>query len=156
MIRVGLLVTLGSVLIGCSSLERPSAKVVDVKLTGQTNEGARVQCSVYLRNPNDTPLPLTETQYTIFISDIGSFEFTDVLAATLPPRGHQTIKLAASFVTDGQDLAGRTCHTSGRVYYSPPGEIRKNLTDAKYPLPWASFSSSVQIEGIVDLEESAK
>ena len=133
-------------LLGGCTVHRPVAYVRSVALTDQTAEGGRVVVTVELDNQGETPLPLTEASYTVAVDGYGSFRFTEVQAATMAANATQRVSLAAAFATDAAGLAGRSYHAFGRLFYEPPGEIRRILTDAGIPLPSVGFAASGRLE----------
>lgn len=138
-----------ALLAGCSGLQRPTSQVGSAAITDASEQGARVVIPVVLRNPNDTPLPIRETRYTIGIAGHEPFEFTDKTVATMPAQGVQTLRLPAAFATFGdgaEALAGRSYTIRGSVVYQPPGEIRQLLTDSGFPLPSVGFSGSGELQ----------
>lgn len=139
--RLWLLMVAGAALGGCSGLQSPRASVGEAIVTEATSEGARIEMPLVLQNPNRTPLPIRETQYTIEV-DGQTFEFADRSAATMPAQGVQTVQMPAAFATPAGSLDGRSYVVRGRVTYEPPGEVRKVLTDSGIPLPSVGFESS--------------
>lgn len=124
-------------------LRSPEASVVDASVVEQTAEGARVVIRVAVTNPNNVPLPLVSSSYTLDVNGT-SYAFTQPPNHTLPRRensgGKQTLELYAALPTNGQNLTGAGYRVNGSVTYQPPGEIRKVLTDSYVPLPWVSFN----------------
>lgn len=128
---------------GCAGLQRPTAQVAGVSAAERTPHGVRVEFTVALENPNDTPLPIRETRYTVDLEQAGDFTFTDKTAATIPANGVQTLTLPAAFALPGEDGAvGRGYRITGTAVYEPPGELRRLLTESHIPLPSADFSAS--------------
>lgn len=141
------LLALGLMLLGgCSNFrtfDTPRASVVGVKQIKQTDQGTRIEVTVALENPNDVPLPLVRSDYTV---ELGGRSYTgrDVPARTLPANGKQQVVLPA-VVTAGEG-GGTGYVVRGSVTYEPPGEIRKLLTDSHIPLPSVSFEQAGQLE----------
>lgn len=131
--------------VGCSSVQRPTARVEQVAVTEQTPQGLRVEFTVALENPGDTPLPIRETRYSIELGESAKpFTFTDKTVATIPANGVQTLTFPAAFA-DG-DASGRPYHLTGAVVYEPPGEFRRLLTESRIPLPFVEFSATGNLE----------
>lgn len=136
------------VLAGCSirvpryiHVDTPGATVTAVAVTKVSQEGARVEVTVELHNPNEHALPLRVSHYTLRIDGFGETTLRDQPPVTVPAHGSRRMVLPASLVTDGQPLQGQAYAFSGMVTYEPPGEIRRVLTDSGLPLPSASFRS---------------
>lgn len=133
-----------ALLSGCQvsddNLQRPTSSVSDVWLEEQTPRGVRLMVRVEVDNPNDIPLPVTKTDFSLTVKDVGTFEFADQPPVALPPNGTQTIELAAAFGNGERPTAGHAYTVRGDVTYEPPGEIRKLLTEYRVPLPSTPFS----------------
>lgn len=134
------------VLAGCTlkvpryiPVQTPLAEVKSVAVTDVSEEGARVEVTVELHNPNDHALPLRISQYTLRIDGMGEMSLRDQPPVTVPARGSRRMVLPASLVTEGQPLQGHAYVFTGKVTYEPPGEIRKVMTDSGVPLPSAAF-----------------
>lgn len=121
------------------NIQSPTATVVSVKVTEQTDAGFRVEAVVELVNENRVPLPLLDIHYTIEIDKIGSFSIEDDANRTVPAYGKQQITLPASFAWKGPAPAGAAWTVTGRVKYDPPGELRQIMTETKIPLPDSDF-----------------
>lgn len=117
----------------------PSAQVQSVAVTQVSEEGARIEVTVELHNPNSLALPLRVNRYTLRISDVGQVSLTDLPPVTIPANGSRRIVVPASIVTDGHPLQGRTYALEGSVTYEPPGEVRRVMTESGIPLPSAEF-----------------
>ncbi len=140
------MVCLTAVLGGCSSkLHQVTARVDSVRIDQQTDQGVRVLVTVVAENPNDTPLPVVRTRYSVSLAGGGEFAFTELPKATLPANGTQTITLPAAFALNGADAVGTSYKVVGQLTYEPPGEIRKLLTEYNVPLPSASFKDEGQL-----------
>ena len=133
-----------------SGVDALSAQVKSVSVVEQTAEGATIEVIVEVRNSNITPLPMPYCSATVNVEGLGSFSFEDLPNRTaigkrtdiVQDYGVQTFTFVAAFQTKGQDVASLPYSVSGSVSYEPPGEIRKLMTDAYVPLPWANFSAS--------------
>jgi LEA14-like dessication related protein len=117
----------------------PQAEVQSVAVTQVTQEGARVEVTVELHNPNDMALPLRVSRYTLRIESIGEMRLTDLPPVTIPARGSRRVVLPTAIATDGHPLQGHAYSFEGTVTYEPPGEIRKVMTESGVPLPSAAF-----------------
>ncbi len=143
-----LLLTLAALtLTGCafSGIKAPQARVEAVRLVEQTEQGARVEVTLALTNPNDKALPLNRTEYSVKLSEGGSYRFSDESNRTLPAKGTQTILLPAAFATDG-NINGAAYEVRGDVSYTPPGQLRRSLTESGLPLPTVNFSQKGKLE----------
>lgn len=133
---------------GCSNFrmyDSPTASVLGVKLVKQTDQAARVEVTVALENPNDVPLPLIKSSYTVEVAG-QSYSATDVPARTLPARGRQEVTIPAVVAVSGGAARGSSYRVDGSVTYEPPGEIRKLMTDSYIPLPSVGFAQSGQLD----------
>lgn len=129
-------------LIGCSSnLTNPTTRVTGARVVQHSEQGTRVEVEIELTNPNTTPLPLIKSDYTVSTGKGQAYHATERLNRTLPSRGKQTITLPAVF-TGGADTGESSYSVTGSVSYEPPGEMRKLLTESRYPLPSVSVSGS--------------
>lgn len=146
-----LIAVLAGSLAGCradgEALQQPVSSVSDVWIEDQTPRGVRLMIRVDVENPNDIPLPVTKADYALTVKDLGTFEFADQPPVALPPRGKQTIELAAAFGDGERPVAGHAYKVSGDVTYEPPGEIRKLLTEYRVPLPSTPFSKRGHLAG---------
>ena len=127
-------------------LKRPSSKVRHVSILEQTEQGAVVEVSVELRNPNEVPLPLVSSRYTVAVDRVQSFTLHDEVHLTLPAGGRQIVRLGAAFASDGGELKGRACTVSGTITYRPPGQFRKVMTESYVPLPSVAFRGQGTLE----------
>ncbi len=128
---------------GCAEfrpISRPVVQVQAVQLAGESNEGARIQVTLLLKNPNQVALPLVSTNYRVEVPGVGGFAFGDDSNRTLPAGGTQTLVLPAAIATHGQNLKGAACQVSGSVSYNPPGMLRRLLTESGVPEPTTPFS----------------
>lgn len=137
-------------LTGCQAFERPHAEVRSVAVTERTAEGARVEVTVMVTNPNDVALPVRSADYAVQIDDVGRFSFNDEPPVTLPPRGTQAITLPAAFVAGDAPIVGRQMRVSGLFRYQPPGEIRELMRDYHLPLPTVPFDATAELDSFVD------
>lgn len=129
---------------GCTNnLASPVARVSDVRVVQQTDQGSRVEVDVELTNPNSTPLPLVRSSYTVSAGAGQAYHSTERLNRTLPGKGKQVVTLPAVFT----GAVGGSYNVSGGVTYEPPGEMRKLLTESYYPLPSVGFSGSGSMSG---------
>ena len=135
---------------GCLKIRSPRAHVQSVAVTGQTDEGARVEVVLRISNPNPVALPVRSASYEVVVDDLGTFSFIDHPPVTLPPRGEQVIVLPAAFLLDDTPIAGRTVRVGGRLRYQPPGELRQLMTDYWIPLPGVVFARQATLEAPVD------
>lgn len=139
--------------VGCKAYEafkEPALKPVTVdggtvKLVKQSPEAAQFEVTLTVTNPNDTPLPLTQSSLSLNIDGIGSATTSYLLHRTAPANLSQTITVPVVIVTTQQVSAGVSYATKGTVTYQPPGEIRKLLTDSNVPLPSAAFDLQGQM-----------
>jgi LEA14-like dessication related protein len=128
---------------GCAAnLASPVARVSDVRVVQQTDQGSRVEVDVELTNPNKTPLPLVKSSYTVSIAGGTPYHAEERLYRTLPGGGKQVVTLPAVFTA----APGGAYHVTGSVAYEPPGEMRKLMTESYYPLPSVGFSASGSVE----------
>ena len=141
--------------IGCSqpikppklpNVKSPQVDIVDVSLKQQTIDGARVETTLTLYNPNNETIPLAKVRYTFNIDGFGSFECTDVPGLSLPAEGYQQLVLPAAIATAGQDVTGRLYTVHGQISYDPPGEVQEMMQQTGFPLPWISFSRTGMLE----------
>ena len=151
--RYTILILVALVATGCSPpkidlnvLKRPSAKVTHVTIVEQTDQGAQVEVTVELRNPNSVPLPLVASQYTVTVDQIAPFSLHDEVHMTLPAGGRQTVTIHAAFAAGGDNLRGRACTVTGTITYRPPGQLRKVLTESYVPLPSVTFRGQGVLE----------
>ena len=135
--RVLCLMLVVGAIVGCEAVREPSAEVARVAVTERSPEGARVEVTVMLSNPNDVPLPLRGARYDVVV-DGREFAYTGMPPVTLPPGGQEPITLAAAFA-DGEAVGGQSVAVAGRVWYEPPGEIRELATQYQIPLPSVPF-----------------
>lgn len=126
---------------GCRAVARlrgiqpPEAEVTGVHVLEQTEEGARVRVQVKLTNPNDVPLPVVASDYHMTLAEAGSFKFVDRPGRTLPAESSGSVELMAAFETGGADVSGRSYRVTGWLFYEPPGQLRRLLTESSIPLP---------------------
>ena len=134
---------------GCAGLSRmrgphidsPTIEVGEVRLVDQTAEGARVQLTVVLVNPNPTALPLVTNAYRVTVAG-KTFAFTESVRRTLPAQGRQTLTLSAAFATGNADMAGAAYRVTGSVEYHPPGQLRRIMYDSGVPRPTVGYATS--------------
>lgn len=145
---------------GCAAgggLAEPAARVADVVLASQTHEGARLETVVELENPNRTPVPLVEAEYTVSLQGVGNYTAREWLHRTIPAAGQgegeegspgrQVVRLPVAIANTGWgDLAGAEYRVEGSVSYRPVGEVRQLLTEMRVPLPSVRFEGSGRVE----------
>jgi len=122
-------------------IQPPTARVVALTLTDQTDTGFRVEAVVELTNDNRVALPLVNTHYEITVGNAGTLSLVEASNKTIPAHGKQLLTLPASFAWDGPAPAGAPWVVKGRVSYHPPGELRQIMTETKIPLPRLEFHS---------------
>jgi len=120
---------------GCAGVRTPGAELSSGAVAARTAEGARVEMTVRVNNPNEVPLPVRGVDYQVVVDGVGTFEMDDTPPIALPPRGSETLTLPASFADGSQDWAGRRYRLTGSLRYQPPGEVRELLTQYRVPLP---------------------
>jgi hypothetical protein len=136
---------LASLMLGGCAINQPTAQVLHVRITEETEQGTRMELAVQLDNPNDFALPLPSASYTIRIADAGVFTFTDIPTTTLPAHGSQTLVFPAAFAHTGS-LSGSNYSASGHILYRPLGQFRALLSQYKIPLPSAGFTATGQLQ----------
>lgn len=146
MTRLMLILLLPVALLGCRGVSQPQTRVLDVAVSEQTAQGARIEMTVAVENRSDVPLPVRSARYEVQVEELGSFAFRELPAVTLPPNGTQTFTLAAAFADGQTSLAGRRYDVTGRLAYEPPGEVRSLLTEYGVPLPAVSFDAQGRLE----------
>lgn len=138
---------------GCKindGIATPTATVEGVRVVRQSEDGASLQVTVRMENPNTVALPLKNANFTLVLTGIGEFSFIDTPHVTLPAKrtdgdfgpGLQFLNLAAAIATEGKDTQGAAYRVRGSIIYEPPGEIRRLLTESSVPLPAMNFSQS--------------
>lgn len=118
---------------------RPGAEVKSLAVTEVTDEGARVEVTVELTNPNDLALPLRVARYTLRIESLGQTSLTDLPPVTIPAKGSRLMVLPASLPFEGGELSGQAYSFDGTVTFEPPGEVRRVMTESGIPLPSTPF-----------------
>jgi LEA14-like dessication related protein len=145
LVPVLLVPVLALIALGCSSqpsFQKPTVEVTGIRVDQTTPQGVRLIATLKLENPNDLPLSLKDSRYTIRIEGVGSFSDSEQSERTLPAKGSQTVELPAAIATQGGAAAGGAYSVTGRVNYEPPGAWRQILNDLSYPLPSVGFQSS--------------
>ena len=128
---------------GCTSLQTPTARVTDVRVSGQSATGASVAVRVKVHNPNDVVLPLVKTQYRLAVAGLKTFDFTRTPDLALPAHGDQTLTLTAGFgLKPGETIQGRVYALTGSTSIQPPGKMWQIFHQTGVPLPKATFSKS--------------
>lgn len=120
-------------------------ETADVKLVKQSDETAQFQVTLTISNPNDTALPLIESNLALSVTGHGTASTNYLLHRTAPANLVQTVTVPVVIVTHEQVTTGTSYSTKGTITYQPPGEIRKLLTDSKVPLPSATFNLQGQM-----------
>jgi len=147
-----LLVTMASVVVGCrgnktkgesGKVNSPTARVVGAKLISTTEHGSRIDVMVELENPNTIPLPLIETRYAFTTAWDVALHGKDNPNRTLPAGRKQTVTIPIAVPRAVE--VGTAFTIDGSIYYEPPGEVRKLLTESNIPLPRVSFRG----EGVI-------
>jgi len=136
-----------TIMMGCSSLQTPTAEVVSIERGPRSDQGAVVNVTVRMANPNDVQLPVHETTYRVELDGAKEiFELTFHPPVTMPVSGEQLVTFPAAFAIKQDDLTGRRVAVSGSIHYQPPGEIRQVLTDMKFPLPHIAFRADTALD----------
>ena len=151
LVVAGLLPVLG----GCALTDvdqmfvaQPRAQVKAVRLIEQTNEGARVEVVVTLKNANDVPLPLVASACSMSVAGRSPYRSATDPNAVLPAASTQEIVIPLAFATPEPESAvtDAAYSISGSVTYEPPGQMRKLLTESGVPLPQVLFSGTGRIQ----------
>lgn len=119
-------------------LATPAASVTGVRLVEQTEEGALLEITIGVENPNDVALPLSAASFSVDVAG-ASGTFTGKPNRTLPAGGSQTVTLNAALATTAS-VSGAAVSVRGTITYVPPGEIRQLMTETYIPLPSAPFT----------------
>lgn len=130
---------------GCRGVQRPAVEVGEAAVTQRTAEGARIELSLRLGNPNEVLLPVKQVRYRFTVEGLGVFATHEDPAVTLPPGEHQTIALAAAFGDDSQSWEGRRYEVFGEVSYLPPGRLRELLDQYRVPPPVVQFTAEGEL-----------
>jgi LEA14-like dessication related protein len=130
---------------GIATVTPPVTTVRGVRLVRQTQEAARFEATLELRNPNNVPLPMRKSHYTLVVENAGRARLDDLPNRTIPARGVQTVVLPAAISTR-RGVAGGRYHLDGSVTYDPPGNLRRFLTDSGIPLPEVLFARAGTLE----------
>ncbi|MEM9881668.1 MAG: hypothetical protein AAF800_01975 [Planctomycetota bacterium] len=134
-------------LTGCISGLPPAVEVAGAEVVETTDDAARVEVSLVLRNPNAVALPLPEASYSVALPGVGSYASVELPARVLPPNGEQSVRLPAVIALDAvDDLRGRAWRASGNVTYRPENAVRRFLTESGVPLPVVLFSGGGTLE----------
>lgn len=119
----------------------PQVEISSVRIDKQTLSGARFLIDLELTNPNDKPLPLLETTYTVRVGD-ESFHFVQETHRALPASGRQTITVSAAIATDGGKLTGRDYQLTGDISYDTPTGMRAAGHLTWMPRPVVRFAGT--------------
>lgn len=149
---LGLLCLMMLSVVGCKvydkftepNLQSMTVTDVEVKLVEQSDEAARFDVTLTIRNPNTTPLPLGVADIALEVQDHGRASTRYLLHRTVPANAEQTVTVPVVIVTNTPVSAGTQYGTRGTVSYQPPGEFRKIMTDSKVPLPTVLFNTTGQ------------
>ena len=142
MFRVLFILTLGAACTGCLSALPPSVRVTDARAVEVSDEGARLEVTLELDNPNAVPLPLPEASYRVAVDGVGSYAFEALPVRVIPPNGTQTVVLPAAIAFpagSGGGVAGRRWRIRGDMTYRPENGVRRFLTESGVPLPFVAF-----------------
>lgn len=131
---------------GCSAIRDPQVQVRSLRTIQQTDQGARLELTLDVTNPNAQAIPLVYSSYDVQVDGATGFRFADVCNRTLPGQGRQVVVLAAAVAHDGQSLDGAAYRVSGWMSYEPPNKWRRLLTESGIPLPTVDFSQSGTLE----------
>lgn len=116
----------------------PTATVDAVTMGPATDEGVAAVATLTLTNPNDVPLPLRITRYSIEVAGHAS-AMRDAPPVTLPAKGSHTLQLPIAIPlpadADRAALADAEARVRATIAYQPPGEVRRILYDSGVPLP---------------------
>ncbi len=120
-------------------IRQPEVEIVAVNLTEQTEQGARIEVTARLTNPNEVALPLKRYHLTFDADHRPAVTFRDLSNRTLPAQGEQLVVMPLALATGAGNLTDGAYRVSGWIHYEPPGEIRRLLTESGIPLPSAAF-----------------
>ncbi len=143
-------------LVGCqASVKAPRVSVAQVRLVEQTAEGARVEVTLAVSNPNTTSLPLRDAHFTLTVPGAGTYAFKDttdrVLPASITPSGGSqvplsnqtaTVVLLPAAIATTTPLDGAAYRVTGSVSYQPDTFWRRMLDEMSVPLPTVGFEQS--------------
>lgn len=124
----------------------PSAEVVDVTVTGQSDEAVQLALLLEMRNPNDIDLPLRRSRASVSLGGLPTVSVNDRPPVTIPAKGENRFTLVTAIPTPaGFAVQGQSARVSGRLTFEPPGEIRGVLTETGVPLPTVGFSETLTL-----------
>ena len=96
-----------------------------------TAEGAEINVTVELRNPNDAPVELTTWNYSVIINDRTAYTGQWVASLTLPPRDRMLAELPAFVPASFGDVTGAEWQL--RLLMSSPWNRRRIRSCSNYP-----------------------
>jgi len=140
-----LLCTFALLLVGCGSdntiapnwVDAPKFTVDAVELEQVSDAGSALRVVLTVTNPNDDPVPLVDTTYTLTV-DGTRYTTTTNPNAEAPALRSVTFALPAVIVGS----ATGSYAVEGSITYKPLGQLREVLTDIGIPLPTTRFSGA--------------
>lgn len=154
-----LLVLMLCAMTGCAVLpnlprpiQEPRVQVTGIEPVEVTEEGARFEIVLLLRNPNEIALPLALSEYTLRIeakeAKIGRkakdggrvYHSNHPPNATLPAGGRIVLRLPAAIPLDAPLPARTRWRVSGSIRYHPPGALREMVRALGFPVPEVNFT----------------
>ncbi|MEO1237115.1 MAG: hypothetical protein AAFX76_10035 [Planctomycetota bacterium] len=142
--RIFLLIWIAVAAGGCVSALPPSVEVVGAEVIERSPEGARLEVSLVLSNPNDFTLPLPEASYTLNVAGTDGFAYVDLPSRVLGPEDAQAIRLPAA-VSTRDELSGRRWRIIGSITFEPQNPLRRFLTESAVPLPVVLFAGNGEL-----------
>lgn len=133
---------------GCGYVA-PKLRVAEVRLAERTESGLVLDISVDAENRNEVELPLRDVNYTVTLDNGWSFTGVRSPEASLRRLGVQRIRFPAVFaITPGSEapVGEIGCRVSGRLGYTAPSKIAKDLFDSGVRRPTVAFGGEARVD----------
>jgi len=131
---------------GCAWTKAPSARVVDARVTSETQEGAVLSFVIEASNRNDKELPLGRAKYSVWVDGKKVFSGTRDAQAGIRRHGSQRFELPTPILAADLPSAPATVRISGRVTYAEFEQIARVLHDIGVRNPKVSFRDERTID----------
>lgn len=149
-IRLCLLATAASLLMGCQFQSAPQLDLGDAMLDESTAEATRVAFVLEVTNPNETPLELRELEYQLNVDGRQVYSGRRAAQTTLPSAGNTQVQVPAVIPADIWQDGDRNYSLTGTLIYVSQGQFAELLLDMGLPRPRASFAGRGELAGTTE------
>lgn len=118
--------------VACTNLPKGHVDALQVNQAGP--DGVSLVAHVRLQSSSDDALPVVRTRWWMDVDGVALFKVDGALPVTVPANGEARLEIPVGLRTR-ESLSGREFEFVADLWYHPPGEWRRILSDLNFPLP---------------------